>query len=141
MRGEVRPLVPTGQDRADWAASVLTDAQRDEIGRLLVARIQDLAVQARNLRELRQRVCPPAGGVDAVRRMLDAHLDVNRQEFMATLEALQGIDDEGLGRCTECGSPIAFAALERAPMTTRCSACTRDPFPSHRSTRRSHDHL
>lgn len=107
----------------DRAGSGLSDAQLDEVERRLVARMEALAAQARDLRELRRRLCPPTGGVDAVCRMLDSHIEANRTQFSSAAAALRTIGDEGFGRCADCGSPIGFARLERAPSATRCPPC------------------
>jgi len=116
-RGPARP------GTRDRAGSDLSDTQLDEVERRLVARIEGLEAQARDLRELRRRLCPPTGAVDAVRRMLDVHLEANRLQFSAAVAALHGIGDERFGRCADCGSPIGFVALERDPSATRCPTC------------------
>lgn len=123
MGAEERRRGPARCGTGSRAASNLTDAQVDEIERRLVEHIEDLAAQARNLRELRRRLCPPAGAVDAVRRMFDDHLEANRVGFSSAARALQTVGEQGFGRCTQCGSPIGFAALERAPAAERCTTC------------------
>ena len=63
------------------------------------------------------------GAADAAAAM-DVTMAIRESEELQAIEAaLERMNDESYGSCTDCGDEIARARLKAYPMATRCLSC------------------
>jgi DnaK suppressor protein len=65
---------------------------------------------------------------DAPQRAMDREVDMalsdfDMQELGLVSRALQRVDDEDFGTCSDCGADIPFDRLKVEPQALRCIAC------------------
>jgi len=110
--------------------SDLTDAQRDEVERLLAAREAELRAEVRDAREA-QAARPSAQGPqvddsgeqaeERFRRGVE-HLELQRdqEELQDIADAKARLANGSYGRCIDCGCDIPWPRLQAQPAARRC---------------------
>jgi RNA polymerase-binding transcription factor DksA len=82
-----------------------------------------------DLRHVREPAPPEAFGAVGVREKDEVLLAIEKSadaELYQIDSALERMEDDSLGLCTECGREIEAARFAAAPCVTHCKACARD---------------
>ena len=66
------------------------------------------------------------GDKEPARRLLQSLAGEDRAEFQALMAALDRIDNDNFGVCTECGAPVEALRLAGVPATPFCEDCAAD---------------
>jgi RNA polymerase-binding transcription factor DksA len=112
---------------------LLTDAEIEQLRLRLIGRQRELLAEVQGIEndlswieETREAEYVERGQEEAAARLLGVLEEHDQAELRAILAALDRIDNDNFGVCTECGDPIDGGRLEALPATPFCLGCAEE---------------